>query len=174
MGIGVASGIQAAGMGMSAMGAYNQAKTQASVLNYEGAIARNNAQIATYQAQTEQQIGAQQENAQQQRTANLFGAQRATMAANGIDLGQGSATDILASTQFMGQRDALTIKDNTARQVWASNMNAQNFRTEAGADTAMAGGVHPWMGAAGSLLTGAAGLASNWRRYGNATDGVRL
>jgi len=174
MGIGVASGIQAAGMGMSAMGAYNQAMTQKATLGYESAVASNNAQIANYQAQTEQAIGAQQENAQQQKTANMMGAQRATMAANGIDLGQGSASDILTSTQFMGERDALTIRDNTARQAWAYNMNAQNYRGEAATDRAMGSAISPGVGAAASLLTGAASLSSNWKRYGDATNGVGL
>ena len=162
MGGSVAMGMQAAGMGMSAMGAYNQAKTQQATLGYEAAVADNNARIADYQAQTEQQIGAQQEQAQRMKTASLFGAQLAGMAANGIDLGQGSAADVLASTQYMGERDALTIRDNAARRAWAYNMNAQNLRSESANDRAMGGAINPRMAAFTSLLTGASGLATNW------------
>lgn len=169
MGEYVAAGIQGMGVGMSASGAYNQAQTQKATLGYEAAVADNNAKIADYQARTEQQIGVQQEQAQQLKTANLFGAQRAAMAANGIDLGQGSATDILTGTQFMGERDALTIRDNAARRAWGYNVSAQNYRGEAATERTMGGAIGPGMAAATSLLTGAAGLAGNRKKYGDLT-----
>lgn len=163
--------ISAAGVGMSAMGAANQANTQKNVLGYQAAVANNNATIANYQAQQETVIGAQQEQASRIKTANLYGAQRASMAANGIDLGEGTATDVLTSTEYMGERDALTIRDNAARRAWAYKTNAQNYTSEASADSAMGSAINPTMSAAGSLLTGAAGLSKSWGAYTKATSG---
>lgn len=160
----VGLGLQAFGAGASAFGSYNTATAQKSVLNYESSVATNNATLANYQANVAQQVGDQQLNNSELRTAQLFGAQRATMAANGVDLGSGSANEVLASTKYMGERDALTIQNNTANQVWGYKTQGQNYTSEAAADTATANAINPRYAAAASLLSGAGTVASNWYR----------
>ena len=150
------------GAGMQAMGAMNQARTQQQVLGYEAAIASNNQSTATYQAQQEQIIGAQQEQVQRLKTASMFSSQRAQMAANGVDLGQGSANEVLTSTEMMGEKDALTIRDNAARREWAYRTQAQNYGSEAAADKSMASNINPMLSTGTSLLGSASLYKKNW------------
>lgn len=168
MGIQAALAIQGVGAIMSMQGATSQASTQRAVLGYESAVARNNAATARYQAQQELVIGAQQEQAVRLRTAQLKGAQRTSMAANGIDLGEGTATDVLTSTEFMGEHDALTIRDNAARKEWAYLNQAQNYDSTANTDAAMASAINPTRAGLGSLLGSAGAMASTWFAYNKA------
>lgn len=161
--------LQAAGVGYSTVSAYNQAKTQQGVLDYEAAVAGNNAKVAGYQADVAQQVGANEEQNARLKTADLFGAQRADMAANGIDLGEGSATDIQATTKWMGERDVATIKNNTAQQVWALKNQQAGYLAEQQATRAARASINPLSTAAGTLLTGAGSFAANKAKMPKAT-----
>ena len=44
------------------------------------------------------------------QTRRVKGAQRAALAANGVDIGVGSAAESLATTDIVGERDANTIR----------------------------------------------------------------
>lgn len=154
--------MMAAGVGLSAAGSYNQAAAQKGALNYDAIVNENNAQIAQYQAQVAQTVGARQEQNSRLQTADLYGAQRAGMAANGVALDQGSASDVLTSTRMMGERDALTIRDNTAQRVWEDQQQASNFRARANASRAAASSVNPLLAGASSLLGGAGMVAGSW------------
>lgn len=163
---------QGAGTVVSAVGSYNQARGQQNALDYESAVASNNAKIADYQAQLAIQNGQTQEENQRLKTAAMFGTQRAGLAANGVDLGSGSANEVLATTSMMGERDALTIRDNAARQAWAYRNQAAGYLAESQADSGAAKAISPAFSAAGSLLTGAANVASGWYRYNRSVNGI--
>jgi len=154
----------AVGAGISAGGAYGQAAAQKDTLNYEATVNENNAQIAQYQATIAQHVGEQQEQSSRLRTSSLYGSQRAALAASGVDLGQGSATDVLASTRVMGERDVMTIRDNTAQRVWAAKTEAANLRTSAQASRQAASAISPGRAGATSLLLGAGQVYSGWYR----------
>jgi hypothetical protein len=96
------------------------------------------------------------------KTTQLEGAQTATLAANGVSLGSGTAQDILASTKYMGARDALTIQDNTNRQTWALGQEQKNYLSESALDKSLSDRVNPLMAAGSSLLTGAGSVAQSW------------
>lgn len=157
-----AMAVQGAGAGFSMIGSMNAAGAQQDALNYQAQVAANNAIIAGYQASIAKDVGETQEQNSRLRTADLYSTQRASMAANGIDLGEGTATDVLASTKYMGERDALTIRDNTANKVWALQNNAQNFLNDAAATRATADSINPFMSGAGSLLTSAGSVAKSY------------
>lgn len=156
---------QGVGAAFSGIGAMNQAAGQKGALEYQAQIAQNNAQIAGDKSEFAVQIGNTQIQSSQINTANTFGAQRAAMAANGIDLGEGSATDVLATTKYLGDRDALTIKDNAARQAWAYQTEAQNFSAEGQYDSSVAKSISPLMAGASSLLGGATSVAKSIYNY---------
>lgn len=162
--------VAAAGAGLSAYGAYAKAQSQQDTLNYEAAIARNNQTITNYQADIEQQNAAINEQNVRLKTASMMGDQRAALAANGVDVGQGSAAEILASSKFMGERDALMIRDEGARRAWALQEQAKGYGSEAGADSAMAGAINPLMAGASSLLTGASSVGKQWYQQKKATE----
>ncbi|WDY60395.1 virion core protein, T7 gp14 family [Pseudomonas sp. PSKL.D1] len=69
----------------------------------------------------------------QQRLATraAIGTQRAGFAGNGIDVNSGSAADIQDDTAALGELDALTIKNNAAREAWGYRTQAQQSRLAA-------------------------------------------
>jgi hypothetical protein len=157
MGASAVIGMMGAGVGMQAMGAYNQASQQRAALE-------NQAQIAEWQAQQSLAAGVAQTNNSQLKTGSLIGEQRAQLAASGVDLGSGSANDILTSSRFMGDRDALTISDNATRTAWAYRTNADISRT-------MASNINPMMSMATSLIGGAGQVAAtNYRMKAQGLD----
>jgi hypothetical protein len=96
--------LKGAGTALSTAGSFNQAETQKGVLDYESQVAGNNAIYAGYQATVAKEVGEQQVQTSEMKTTQLEGAQTATLAANGVSLGSGTAQDILASTKYMGAR----------------------------------------------------------------------
>ncbi len=171
MGVSVPLALMAAGSASSAIGASKSAQAQKATLAYEAAVAANNQKIAEQQAQLAEQNGAVAEQTSELRTAALKGDQRAAMAANGVDLGVGSAAEILATTEFMGKRDALTIRDNAARQAWALREQGKGYLSEAAADTAASDAINPSLAAVTSLLGSAGSVASSYYKYNSATKG---
>lgn len=56
-----------------------------------------------------------------------IGAQRANMAAAGLDLSFGSAENLIADTAMIGNEDAATIAENTRREQMGFDINASNY-----------------------------------------------
>lgn len=143
--------MSAFGTGMSAGGTYGRAKSQQQMLDAE-------ADLANIQAQQALEAGATAEQNSRLRTGAVYSEQRANMAANGVDLGTGSATDLLTSTKYLGERDALTIRDNATRTAWS-------YRAGAAVDRSVAGDISPGMDAFTSLLGGSTSVADSWYRW---------
>jgi len=161
----VAVGATIGGSLLTAYGAYSSASAQKTGLNYNAQIAAANAALASYQSAQTHVIANQQQAAQDLKTAATFGSQRASMAANGIDLSQGSANEVLASTKYEGAVDAMTIQDNATRQSTIFNTESANNTQESQMDTSMANSINPDMAAGASLLTGAATLAGIMSKF---------
>lgn len=219
----VALGMSAAGAGSGLVGSIYGAKSQKSSLQFQSQMARINAGIANNNANmveavgeanadailatgdfnaTIAELGAQStlEAGQAQvashtlRAGQLKGTQRAAMAANGIDLGEGSAAEVLATGDIMKDIDVNTIQANAARTAWGyraqgmeatltsemqalntrtqAKMAALNLRTGAGgmqADSlfksASASGISPIAAGASSLLGSAGSVADAWYRH---------
>ncbi len=161
--------IMAASAAMSAYSAYNQAKQQKAAYEYSAAVNRNNAMIAEWNAQDAARRGETDLINQRQRTAALMGTQRATFAGRGIDMSEGSALNILTDTASLGEQDALTVKDNTAKNVWAAKVQAQNERSSADFNESSASAQNPWLSAGTSLLTSASRVDPKWysQAFGN-------
>lgn len=148
----VSLGLSAAGAGLGAVGAYNQAQTAK-------AVATNNAKTAEWQAQDAQARGEQDATDIQRRAAALKSSQRVSMAAKGLDLGYGTAADIQDQTDFFGQVDAATARTNAGKEAWAKRAQRANFQTEAAAS-------RPWLSAGSTLLASGGQVASRWYEYG--------
>lgn len=95
------------------------------------------------------------------RQGQLAGAQRAAMAANGIDVSFGSAADLLADTAMYGREEQTTIRENTRREIMGYDINAANFGAAANASRSAA---------TGALIAGglqaASTIAGGAQRYG--------
>lgn len=163
-------GLQVAGGITSAAGAYGQSKATKAAYNYQAAVSRNNAQIAEWQAQDALTRGGKAEQSQRLKTAQLKGTQRATLAARGVAIDEGSALNILQDTDYMGELDAATIRDNAAREAWGHRNQAAGYTSDASMLSNRAAAESPLRAAGTSLLTSAGSVASSW--YSRKVAGV--
>lgn len=158
----IGAGLQVAGLVSGVFGATNQSKATQQAYNYQATVNRNNAQVAEWQAQDALQRGAKAEQAQRLKVAQLKSAQRAGFAARGIALDEGSPLNILNDTDYMGELDALTIRDNAAKEAWGARTQGANYSSDAAMLGARADAESPLGAGFSTLLTGAGTVASSW------------
>jgi hypothetical protein len=147
----VSLGLSAAGTGLSAYGAYNQARTGK-------AVAEANAKNAEIQAQDALRRGEEAAQDQQRKAAAFKSSQRVSLAAKGLDLGYGTAADLQDQTDFFSQADVATTRANAQREAWARRSQGANFSMEAAAS-------RPWLSGGSTLLAGAGQVADRWYKY---------
>lgn len=153
------------GAGYSAVGAYNKSKADKAAYEYQAKVQENNATLAGWQAEDAITRGQVSESNQRMKTAQLKSTQRASLAARGVALDEGSPLDILTTTDVMGERDALTVRDNAAREAWALREQGKGYTSNASLLSARADSENPLMAGAGTLLTGAGSVAKQWYSY---------
>lgn len=161
----IAMGTMAAGVGMSTVGTYNKSKADKAAYEYQADVQRANAQVADWQAQDAVMRGKTAESTHRLKTANLKGSQRAALAARGIALDEGSALDVLTTTDVMGEADALMIRDNAAKEAWALRQQGRGIRANAALLDYRADSESPLLSASSTLLTGAGSVASSWYSF---------
>lgn len=149
----VSLGATAASGVMSAGAAYQQGQAAKQMANY-------NATMSEYAAQDAQRRGEEEAIAVQRKAAGLKGAQRAAMAAKGLDLGVGTQADILDQTDFFAESDVNTTRFNAAREAWGmrARKDLQRYEGRMAARNAN-------MQAAGTLLGTAGSVAGKWYDY---------
>lgn len=162
---------QVGGMASSAIGSYFSAGAQKATLQGQAAIADANARISELGAQSALNQGQQQVGALTLRAGQLKSSQRAALAANGVDLGEGNAAEIQASTDIMKEIDSNTLTANAVRSAWGYRAQAVNFENDALMKRAGADSISPGMAAATSLLGSAGSVASSWYQWRKATEG---
>lgn len=163
--------LQGIGAVAATIGSYNKSKAEQRGYEYQSQISKNNAQIASWQMDDARQRGEREEQNLRMKTAMLKGTQQASMAARGLDLGVGSALNILTDTDFMGERDALLIRDNTAKDVWGLGVQRTNYLRDAEFKSSQARSINPWANAGTTLLTGAGTVAKGWYAMRTKTTG---
>ncbi|CAB3624707.1 virion core protein, T7 gp14 family [Achromobacter pestifer] len=149
----------------SAVGSANSASAQQAGINYQADVAANNAQIAEWQAQDAIRQGQEQEQQSRLQYATTKSTQRAALAANGVALDEGSAVDILTSTDYTNELDASTIQANAARSAWGYRTQGTNYSDNAAALRAGAGAISPGSAAGLSLLGNAGQVSQSWYQY---------
>lgn len=141
-----------AGTGMNMMQQYGQGK-------YEEQLARNNAIIQERMANDALKRGEDEERKHREQVAQFASAQKAKMGASGVIISDGSALRTLEDTAYMGELDALTIRNNAEREAYGYRVNAQNFRD----DARMTRRSRNWE-MADTILTGGTKVAGNWSK----------
>lgn len=180
-GAGVAG--QAYGAYSSALGSRQAMQSQANIANTQAEIAEINAQGATFSAEQTLLAGQRREQNVRLKGAQLKSSQRASMAANGIDLGSQSAVNILTSTDLMADEDARSVALDSLRAAWGYRTQSTNYvndaiakRAQASGLNTTAGAINPFLSGTSALLTGAGKVASNWYMmnklgmFGDGTD----
>jgi len=155
-------GAQVAGAAVSAVGAYYGAKSQQISARGAADIADINAGQSELAAQQELSRGQNEVAAVTLRAGQVKGAQRAALAANGVDLGVGSAAEQLTSTDIAKENDINAITANAVRAAWGQRIQATNFKNDALTKRAGADSISPLMAGATSLLGSASQVASSW------------
>lgn len=162
-----------AGAGVAYVGAQNSAQATANADKYNEEIAANNQQQANAAATAALQQGqvAQQQKANQEDV--LMGQQKAGLAANGIDVGSGTAVDLLGDTKAAGEFDQLTITNNAQREAAGYTNQGINYQNQAVVEQQLAastlqGGA---LKADSSLITGAGQVSQVWNAYNNSQSG---
>lgn len=155
---------QVVGGVMGAGGAYSSAAGAKAGYKAQAAIARNNAKYMEWEAQDALARGARAEQNVRLRTAGLKSEQRAAFAARGLDMGVGSALDILTDTDYMGDVDALTERSNAQREAWAKREQARGALADASNLSAQARSISPGRSALTSLITDAPAVAASWSK----------
>ena len=149
-----------------------QGKQQQAMYNYQAKVAEENAKIANKNAATERQTGIEEARLQRMKTLQAVGSQQAAMAANGMDVTQGTSLDIIEDTAAMGELDALQIQTNYERKAQSYEAQANNFNNQASMDV-IAGKNAYTAGQIKAVQTGlngvskTVGVASKWVGFGS-------
>lgn len=148
----------------SAVGTYYASQAQSDALKYQAFTAETNARLAEKSAQSVLLQGQQEAGRIQLRGASTKGSARAAMAANGVDLGEGSSARTIANIDMLTDMDVNTVEANALRSAWGYRTQATNSQNQALMANASADGISA-LGNAGSSLLGSAGtVAAGWYR----------
>ena len=155
---------------MSAIGAYGGAKSERSALAFQAQMLDMNAQMAERRAQISLDQGAFQAAQIERGGANAKSSARASYAARGVALDEGSALAVQSGIDLVSQEDAQQARVNAVREAWGHRTDKTNIMAEAAAKRATRKGINPWGRASTSLLTSATSIAQS--AYGMRAQGA--
>ncbi|MBK1446491.1 hypothetical protein JDA50_19020 [Acinetobacter pittii] len=121
----------AAVKGVEALSTYNKLKAQKQAYQQQEKLSLYNATLADNQARQAIEDGVNTVTDYQRNVSAFKSSQINALAENGIDVTQGSAIDLLASTEMLAQSDIDSIKYNAALQSWGHKVQETNYRNQA-------------------------------------------
>jgi hypothetical protein len=130
---GLFSGFGTIGSAISQSNAY-QAQGQ-----YDKYLSEINSRLADQQFQQVIKKGEEEATAYSKKVKGLAGSQKAALAAQGIDVGSGSAAEIQKETMIMGAEDAMKIRNNAYQEAFGYKVQAINTRSQGNFDSMTAG-----------------------------------
>lgn len=154
--------IYGAAAATAAYGAYQQSEAGKDAAKYQAAVNENNAKITDYQAQDAMRRGDEDANRIARQANIMKGQQRAAQAASGLELTEGTASELQAQTDFFSLVDQDTAKDNARREAWGIRQQGVGFRNESSMQRAKAAGTNSGMAAVSSLLGSSGKVAGSW------------
>jgi hypothetical protein len=117
-------------MGMMAFSAFGElagGQSKRNQADYTASVYDANASIARMQVQDTLERGRLLETQSRFAARKTIGAQRAALAAQGVDVNADSALDVQADTAGLGELDALTIRNNAVREAWGYQVESYNY-----------------------------------------------
>jgi hypothetical protein len=160
-------GAQAASTLVSTIGGISQGSAASSAAKYQAQVARNNATTAMQNAEYASQAGETAAQSQGLKNRAVAGQIRAAQSASGLSLESPSLVDVRETTDNVLRLDTANIAQNAALRARAFQADATDYEAKAAleerkaSDATTAG----YLGAAGSLLSGASSFADKWTRY---------
>ncbi len=120
-------------------GAKQSADASQAQANYQAQVARNNQIVSEQNAQYALQVGQTQEAAKREQMAQTNSKVRAAVGASGVDPNFGSAVRLQKAVATTGEEDALTIRNNAARQAYGFRVQGTDYAASAQLDAARPG-----------------------------------
>lgn len=149
----IALAVTAVAGAVAAKGQYDQGQVAKQV-------GRNNQIMAEYAAQDATKRGDEEAARLRQRGAQIKGAQRANMAAKGLDLSVGTSAELIDQTDFFSEMDQVTARNNAAREAWSTRAAGTNYRAQGDAAARQGN-----MAAFSTLLSTAGSVSQKWYDY---------
>lgn len=111
--------------------AYAQASAQQAQAEFEQQQLKTNQRLASIQSEDAIIRGDKQASDYKKKVKGTSGSQRAALAAQGIDVGTGSAAEVQIDTAAIGAENTLAIKNNAWREAWGYRMQANEYGSKA-------------------------------------------
>jgi len=155
------------GTGIQAGGAYEAGQATKKAENFNAQIARDNAAIALQNAAWTGAEGNSQVESQELKNRTQMGNIEANQAASGVDVNKGSAVNVRATQEAMGQLDVATVRANAARRAYGFETEASGFQSQAELDATAAkqAGTAGLISATGTILSGTSTAAQKYAGY---------
>ena len=120
---------------LGVVGAVSQANNAGAQYEYQEAVNRQNAKIASDNAAMERQKGLEDARWQRIKTMQAVGENKTSIASSGLDVNFGSNLDLIEDTSMMGELDALMIEANSERKAKSYDISANNYLNNANANS---------------------------------------
>lgn len=156
-----------AATGVSVMGAVQSGKQASAQMEYQSKINNNNAILADRQAEDALARGQEEERKHRIKLGLYQGQQINAFASNGVTVDSGTPLDVLGDSAETGELEALTIRNNAARESWGYRVQAGNYRSSAGLNSSAAQNAitSGYTSGFSSALAGAGSVADRWYTY---------
>lgn len=157
----------AVGAGTAAYAAHAQGVAQRNAAQYQAQVALNNQKLAEQYAQVETQKGQRLEEAKRMQTAQVEGNVRAAAGAAGVEVNAGSPVRLQEDAARLGELDAQTIRNNSARAAYGYRVQGMSYAGQAQLDemTASDASSAGSLGAFSSIIGGASSVSDKWLKY---------
>lgn len=158
--------VAAAGTAVSVVGQQNAAEAQSKNAAYQAQVAQNNATIAAQNAEYTTQAGQEKAMEASLKAREKEGAVTTALAANGLDVNSGSASDVQKTQKESDTLGTQQIVDTAALQAYGYRSQGVNFSASSGLQTAEAGQATAAgdIASTGGLLAGASGVGLNYSK----------
>ena len=156
--------ISAVGAGVSAYSSIQGGLAQSSAAAYQAQVAKNNATIAQQNARYATTAVEIQASERSQQAAATQGRIRTAIAANGVDVNTGSASDVQSSQRQIGQLDTENVMQSALLNAYGYRTQAAGYSAQSALDTAQSsqaveGGI---LSGVGGLLGSAGSIGTKW------------
>lgn len=137
--MGDTAGLMAASQGIStganAFSSLSTSYLESQAIREQGNYQKNqlqfNAQVARLQSEDAKLRGEKEASKKKKETKQMIGAQRAALAAQGIEINEDTALLIQEDTAGIGAQDVATIRNNAWREAWGYDVQALDYTGQA-------------------------------------------
>ena len=128
--MGAAGAIAGLQGGLAINQAIQQSKAIKAQAKYQQQMADTNAKMAELQGSEALRRGEKEAQQIKKQGQRVIGAQRVALAAQGINLDEGTALELQQDTAQQAARDAVTTRNNAYREAWGYKVEALNQTTQ--------------------------------------------